>query len=109
MRLLLLTLGASALAIAQPLNGTRPLDVQGDPAAQMVEGIARYLVRQTNEAIPRRAPSRQRLRKILGVVDKRVPFATPDVVATTSQSALLAETATFRVYAVRWPVLDGIT
>src|SRR5882762_8097711 len=99
MRLFVLMFGAAALASAQPLSNTRPLEIQGDPAEQMVEGIARYLVRQTNEAIPRRAPSRDRLRKILGVVDKRIPFASPELIATTTQSALIAETTAFRVYA----------
>src|SRR5437667_5503437 len=109
MRLLLLGFGVAALVSAQPLNGTRPLEMQGDPAEQMVEGITRYLIRQTNDGVSRRAPSRERLREILGVADKRLPFAAPELMATTASSALLAESDVFRVYAVRWPVLDGIT
>ena len=58
------------------------------PAEQMVEGITRYLIRQTNDGVLRRAPSQERLRKILGVVDKRLPFAAPDLIATTSSSAV---------------------
>src|SRR5258708_1011301 len=109
MRLFLLGCGVAALACAQPLSGTRPLEMPGDPAERMVEGITRYLIRQTNDGVARRAPSRERLRKILGVVDKRLPFASPELIATTASSALLTESDTFRVYAVRWPVLDGIT
>lgn len=83
--------------------------MQGDLAAQMVDGIARYLFRETELQIPKRSPSRDRLRRILGVVDQRVLFHSPELVATLNQSALLAETAQFRVYVVRWQVLNGIT
>src|SRR5258706_3470658 len=109
MRLFFLGFGVAALVSAQPLTGTRPLEIQGDPAEQMVEGITRYLIRQTNEGVTSRAPSRERLRKILGVVDKRVPFAAPQLIATTASSTLLAENYAFRVYPLRWPVLEGIT
>ena len=74
----------------------------GQPVQQMVEGITRYLERATNERIPQRSPSRERLRKILGIVDPRVPF-------TDMEPVLLAEGAEFQVYAVTWPVLQGVT
>src|SRR2546422_2644888 len=109
MRLFVLGFTLAALASAQPLSGTKTLDIQGDPAQAMVEGITRYLLTQTIDGIPRRAASRERLREILGAVDKRVPFAAPELIATTASSALLLENDLFRVYAARWPVLDGIT
>src|SRR6266851_719403 len=109
MRLFFLGFGVASLISAQPLNGTRALEMPGDPAEQMVEGITRYLIRQTNDGVSRRAPSRERLRKILGVVDKRVTFAAPELIATMASSALLTESTAFRVYAVRWPVLGGMT
>src|SRR5205823_4907022 len=52
-------------------------------------------------------PNRERLKKILGVVDQRLPPAM-QLVATTDQPALVAETDRFKVYAVRWPVLPGV-
>jgi dienelactone hydrolase len=76
---------------AQPLPGTKPLEMQGDLAKQMVEGIDRYLTKATAESVEKRkefwkpdyssaaayeksmTPNRERLRKILGVVDMRVP------------------------------------
>src|SRR5712691_8005513 len=108
MRLFSLTIALASVCSSQPLNGTRPLMIEGDPAAQMVEGIAKYLLRLTQESAVSRHPSRQRLKQILGVVDARVPFSTPELVATAAHSALLAETDAFRVFAVRWPVLDGL-
>lgn len=83
--------------------------MEGDPAEHMVEGITRYLLHETKEGIGRRSPARDRLRKILGVVDARIPFDAPGLIATTAQSTQVAETSAFRVYAVRWPVLDGLT
>jgi dienelactone hydrolase len=109
MRVFLLGFGLAALASAQPLHGTGPLEIQGDPAEQMVEGITRYLLRQTIDGVSHRAPSRERLRQIIGVVDKRVPYTAPELIATTTDSALLAENDLFRVYAVRWPALEGIS
>src|SRR5206468_10594430 len=52
-------------------------------------------------------PNRERLKTILGVVDKRLPSAM-EYVATTDQPALVAETDRYKVYAIRWPVLPGV-
>jgi dienelactone hydrolase len=88
MRTFLLSLVFASTASAQPV-------------VQMVEGITTYLQQQTKAAIPQRHPSRERLRKILGVVDTRVPFK-------DMESTLLTTAPGFQVYAVRWPVLDGV-
>src|SRR5579872_6522652 len=79
-----------------PLPGTAALTPAGDLAGQMVAGIDRFLTRETDASIERRtrfwkrdfssrrsyaaslAPNRQRLRKILGVVDERLPLPDPD-------------------------------
>src|SRR4051794_13694007 len=96
MRVILLTILMAALARAEPV-------------AEMVEGIKRYLLRATDESVAHRAPTREKLRKILGVVDARVPFDDLDMVAGTGHPALLGEAPGFEVYAVRWPVLEGVT
>src|SRR5262245_53667715 len=74
-----------------PLANTKPLEVDGDLSVQMLDGIHRYLERKTDESIKARQgrwrrdlgsvaayeqsvrPNRERFRKILGVVDERVP------------------------------------
>ena len=48
-----------------------------------------------------------RLKKILGVVDKRLPPKL-EYVGGPDQPALVAETDKYKVYAVRWAVLPGI-
>jgi dienelactone hydrolase len=119
----------TATTVAQdvtPLSGTKPLTMTGDLSAQMVEGIDRFLLREIGKSIAGRAqywqrarsspeaytqsvePNRQRLRAIIGAVDKRLPMTGLELVGTTSQPAKVAETDRFTVFAVRWPVLDGV-
>src|SRR5262245_22956271 len=115
-----------AVAHAEPLPGTKPLTREGDLAAQMVEGIDKYLMRELAASVERRQqywkpdfsspeayqksikPNRDRFKKMLGVVEKRVPFTDLEYVSTTTQPALVAETDKYKVFAVRWPVLPGV-
>lgn len=124
MRHLLLAL--PLLLAAEPLPDTKPLTREGDLAAQMVEGIDKYLMRELAASVEKRAqywkpdfsspeayaksvqPNRDRLKKILGVVDQRVSPVEMQLVATTTQPALVAETVSYKVFAVRWPVLPGV-
>jgi dienelactone hydrolase len=119
----LLLLGESVFC--DPLPNTALLDWEGDLAARMVAGIGTYLDRETLASVERRAqhwnrdfsspeayeksvqPNRERLAKILGVVDERLP-ARMELVATPSDDALIAEGDGYKVYAVRWSVLPGV-
>src|SRR5437879_3510308 len=94
---------------ADPLPGTQPLTVEGDLAARMVAGIDKYLMRETAASVERRKQfwkpdysspeayaksvqsNRERLKRILGVVDPRVPFKDIEYIVTVSQPALVAE------------------
>src|SRR5688572_10658588 len=108
--LLLATLGLTLSAgthASEPLPGTKRLSMEGDLASQMVEGIERFLLRETEASIQRRparwkrdtssaeryagsvAPNRDRLVRILGVVDPREKVEALDLTATTSQPALV--------------------
>jgi putative membrane-bound dehydrogenase-like protein len=109
-----------------PLPGTKPLEMQGDLAAQMVAGIDRFLLREIDASVERRArywkrdlsskeayeksvtPNRERLKKLIGVVDERVKPPAMEYVATTDRPALVGRTKSFEIHAVRWPVLRGI-
>ena len=125
--LALLSLFASLAPAAEPLPGTQPLPRTGDFSAQMVAGIHQFLLRETENSVATRAqlwqrdrsspeayaksvaPNRQHLAQILGVVDPRIPFKALEHIATTRDSAIIAETADYTVFAVRWPVLEGVT
>jgi dienelactone hydrolase/predicted O-methyltransferase YrrM len=111
---------------AQPLPGTKPLEADGDLAAKMVAGIDKYLMRALDEAPKKRqmlwkpdfsspeayakwaTAKRQRLAKILGVIDKRVADVELEYVSTFKQPSLIAETNNYQVHTVRWPVLPGV-
>jgi dienelactone hydrolase len=121
----LLLLSASAAAHAQPLADTKPLDIQGDLARHMLDGIDRYLSRELAASVDKRKaywkpdyssrlaylksvePNRERLKKILGVVDARVPV-TMEYVTATELPSLVGEGKNFKAHAVRWTVLPGV-
>jgi len=108
------------------LPGTAPLTMSGDLAAQMVDGIHRFLLHRTEEAARERAglwqrnyhsaedydrsvaPNRERFRQIIGAVDVRVPARPPELVGTVSEPALVSEANGYSVYAVRWAVFDPV-
>lgn len=80
-----------------------PMWQNGDPAQQMVAGIVRYLERQNPQ------PARQDLAKLLGVIDARVAPGDIELVGTLRHPTLRASTEGFDAFAVRWPVLEGMT
>ncbi len=121
--------GASAVAQTAPpaLPGTAPLTIEGDLAARMVDGIHAFLLRETAAAAGKReqfwkrdyrsaadynrsvAANRERLRAIVGAVDRRVPLTALELDATPSRPAEVARGTGYKVFAVRWPVFDDVT
>src|SRR5258708_6956757 len=77
----------------------------------MVDGINTFLLRETAGTVEQRSrirPNRERFRKITGAVDPRLPVRALELVATTSTPALVGEGAGYKVFAVRWPVFEGV-
>lgn len=125
-RSLLIVIVAVSSVRAEPLPDTKPLTRDGDLAAQMVEGIDKYLMRELAASVEKRKqywkpdfssaaaytksvqPNRERLKQILGIVDARVSPVEMEYVGTTTQPATIAETDAYKVYTVRWPVLPGV-
>jgi dienelactone hydrolase len=111
---------------AENLPGTQPWEMQGDTSAQMVSGISVFLDRETEESTSSRkqfwhydfssrdkyesslAPNRQHLRKITGAVDPRLPVPALEYISDTRISAKVAENDSSTVFAVRWPVFEGV-
>jgi dienelactone hydrolase len=101
------------------LPDTEPLNWQGDLSVRMMDGCHRFIERKIDESIDKRPqfwhrdfsspeayaksvePNRERLKKILGVVDPRVP--------TQMTYGLVTHTDWYSVHRVRWPVLDGVS
>jgi len=110
----------------QFLDQTAPLELRGDLAAQMVEGIHRYLDRSTAVALKSResfwkrdyqsaerysqsvAPNRDHLRRIIGAVDKRLPATAIRIEAGTLDALTIGSGSGYKIYAVRWPVFEGV-
>ncbi|MFZ5927143.1 MAG: alpha/beta hydrolase family protein [Acidobacteriota bacterium] len=95
-----------ALAAAQPLPGTAPLEFSGGPAAAMVDGIGRYLERIRPWFAARRNPDPPELRRLIGAIDRRADPVRLEFVSTPDEPAVLASGDTFEVLAVRWSALD---
>ena len=124
-------IGSGSALAAEPqsppvLPGTKPLQMSGDIASELVAGVDRFLVKETENSVQRRArfykrdvsspekynqsiePNRRRLAHILGVRDPRVAFDSPQLVNTVTQSALVGRGDGFDVLAVRWPAFGDV-
>lgn len=108
------------------LPNTSALTLEGDITSQLVDGVDRFLLRELEQSVERRAafwhrdfssveaynqsiePNRQRLAHILGLRDQRVPFEAPQLIATTSQPALIAKGKDYEINVIRWPAVGDI-
>ncbi|MEO6788629.1 MAG: hypothetical protein ABI318_21115, partial [Chthoniobacteraceae bacterium] len=106
------------------LPGTQPLTSEGDLSAQMVAGIDRWLMHETDRAAKARpekwrldvssaeawekslVPKRELLRKMIGAVDERKPGAL-EIISEPGAAAKPAD-GSYTVGRVRWPVFDGV-
>ena len=113
---------SSAATSSVPLNlpETAPLDWTDDIASRLVDGVDRFLLGQIADSMPSRArhwqrdlsssenyvasvqPNRQRLARVIGVVDQRPPHVAFELVTTLEQPSLIAKTAEFEVHQIRW-------
>jgi dienelactone hydrolase len=109
------------------LPQTEKLTMEGDIAAQMVDGVDRFLLKRLAASTATREgrwnrdfsspeayakslePNRKRLAEILGVRDARVPFVTPTLVATLDHDALIATHDRYDVFEIGWPVVRDVT
>ena len=112
---------------AQPLAQTTPLEwPEEDLSGRLMDGAHRFVERQIAEVQARSDRfwkydrssaaawdaslngNRDRLREIIGAVDQRVAPAL-ERYGDDENPAIVAETPRYRVWQVRWPVLDGMT
>src|SRR5262245_3603112 len=119
--LALITCHLTSLSAADPLPGTAPLEwTEEDLSGRMMDGAHRFIETQIAQAREKRqrywAPvskenidaSRERLREIIGAVDQR-SAPRMERFGDDLAPALVAETERYRVFQVRWAVLDGLT
>jgi dienelactone hydrolase len=116
-------IAAQSVAEIVPAD-TVPLNIEGDLASRMVDGIDRFLLQQIDSIAASRAarftvdpssneayetslkPHRERLAECLGIRDTRLPFANPEVMAAVGADSVIAQSEKFTVHAIRWPVLS---
>jgi hypothetical protein len=109
------------------LPGTEAFAATGDQAVRMVDGIRRYLARETAATVQKRqrkwqanytsaaayedsvAANRERLRKAIGVIDSRVQPVRMVCEALSTETLPIASTDRYKVFSVRWSVLDGLS
>jgi dienelactone hydrolase len=110
----------------EPLPNTKPLTMEGDIAEQLVAGVDKFLLREIDKSVERRAkfwkrdfsspeaynksiePNRKRLAHILGIRDARVPFDAVELVATTKEPALVGKGDGYEIFTVRWPAFGDV-
>ncbi len=111
----------------ETLPGTQPLTWDGDLSAKMVQGIDTFLTREIERSTEERLKlwhrnfasqvlydqsvqrNRDHLAKIIGGVEPRRRVTALEYVSSTAGLSILAETASYRVYAVRWLVFDDVS
>jgi hypothetical protein len=116
----------SASQAQEVLTNTQPLTLQGDRSAQSVPGIDKLLARETAPTIGERTnywhrdfasvevydksvqANRERLRKLIGAMDARLPVGALEFLGSASATAKIAEADSFTVQVVRWPVFEGV-
>lgn len=130
MKLLRAALAIQLLALARisasGLPGTAPVEwPEEDLSGRLMEGAHRFVERKIAEAPAARGkfwkrdfssaeactksmePNRVQLKTIIGALDIRQPAAM-ERFGDEKTPALVAETARYRLFQVRWPVLDGL-
>src|SRR5262245_22416300 len=124
----ILALCIGAVAPAQQVHtlpGTELLTWQGDLSERMMDGAHRFVERKIDESVGNRQrywsrdfttrqayeksveANRERFLKSIGVVDARVPVSM-ERFGENDDSAVVADAIAYRIYQVRWPVLNGV-
>src|SRR4029450_5173441 len=108
------------------LPNTQPLTWDGDLSTKMMDGLHRFIEQKIAGSSAKRAnywnrdfasaeaydesirPNRQRFAKSIGLGDPRVAVVM-ERFGDDDNPALVSETDRYRIYQVRWRVLEGVT
>ncbi len=111
---------------AESLPHTQPLEMQGDLAMQLVEGVDQFLLNELEKSVDRRKahwkrdltswnahetsiqPQRKQLASILGVRDQRIANPTPNVIAHPGEESRIGRGNSFDIYAISWPAFGVV-
>src|SRR2546426_1045846 len=123
---LLLALPGTAAERVATLPQTKPLEwEESDLSSRLMDGAHRFIERQITESVAKRSQfwsrdfsspaayaksvqsNRVRFQTIIGALDPRLGVRM-ERFGDDGHPALVAETSRYRIYQVRWPVLDGL-
>lgn len=111
---------------AEPLAGTAKLEMTGDIASQLVEGVDKFLLRKLADSPKGREkywkrdfsspeaytksvePNRQRLAKMIGLVEERTKNPAIEVISQHREPIQIGQSKFVDAFAVRWHVFGGI-
>lgn len=118
---------AVAAELLATLANTQPLDwPESDLSSKLMDGAHRFIDRKIADSVARRSQfwsrdfsspeaydssvqsNRVRFQTIIGTGDRRLP-ARMERFGDDTHPALVVESSRYRVYQVRWPVLDGLS
>ncbi len=126
-RELLIGAGCTLAVHSEPsgLPGTQELTWEGDLSERMMDGAHQFVERKIAESVERRkerwnrdfnslqayeksvAPNRARFAHKIGLADPRLAAAM-ERFGDDAAPALVADLDSYRIYQVRWPVLEGV-
>jgi dienelactone hydrolase len=111
---------------AVPLAGTAKLEMTGDIASQLVEGVDQFLLRKLAESPQHREkywkrdsssaeayaksvePNRARLAKMIGLVEERTKNPRIEVISPPGAPVEIAQNEFVKAYEIRWPVFGQV-
>ncbi len=117
--LLLVNSHLSHAQVNSALPNAQPLTLSGDIASHLIDGVDAFLLEKTEQSVTLRErhwrrdsstvenyiqqlqPNRERLAKLLGIVDERIQPTEPMLELLVSRPS-----DGCRIYSVRWPVLE---
>jgi dienelactone hydrolase len=112
--------------VAADSRQDEPLVWDGDLSVRMMDGLHVFVERKIAESVKHRpqywnrslnpggdyaasvAPNRKRFRQMIGAVDPRVSAPRMERFGDDDSPALISQTDLYRIYQVRWPVLEGV-
>lgn len=116
----------SSRTSSEVLLKTLPLEMKGDIASNMVDGVDRFLLSKLDKSRKERShywnrdfsfgkrysksldPNRKRLAHILGVRDTRVPYPSPELITRPHRPAKIGQGKSYDIKAIRWPSIGDM-
>lgn len=106
---------ATVAISAEPLPGTKPLALEGDITAHLLDGAHKFVDREIEQSVENRPKPNdsaiEKLKSYLGVIDKRVTSSKPNIElmerSDVNQSTRV-QFPNFEAIGVTWPVVTGV-